>query len=105
MSQIAVLGDQPNDVLMFRKSGLSIAMGNASDEVKEQADAVTTPFTEEGFANAVENLILPLTKPAGGAGGKENGDVMTTAISPMQDLKEQQLRKIKTEPGFIAALD
>ena len=31
----------PNDVLMFRNSGLSIAMGNASPEVQAQADLVT----------------------------------------------------------------
>jgi hydroxymethylpyrimidine pyrophosphatase-like HAD family hydrolase len=30
----------PNDVLMLRKSGFSIAMGNASDEVKARAKAV-----------------------------------------------------------------
>src|SRR5215469_9913373 len=35
--EIATIGDQPNDVLMFRRSGLSIAMGNASDQVKAQA--------------------------------------------------------------------
>ena len=32
--EIATIGDMPNDVLMFKQSGLSIAMGNASDEVK-----------------------------------------------------------------------
>jgi len=36
-AQICTMGDMPNDVLMFRKSGFSIAMGNASDEVKAQA--------------------------------------------------------------------
>lgn len=60
--EIAVMGDQPNDVLMFRQSGLSIAMGNASDEVKQQAMFVTTSYGEEGFANAVEQLILPRAK-------------------------------------------
>ena len=35
--EIATIGDQPNDVLMFKRSGFSIAMGNASDEVKAQA--------------------------------------------------------------------
>jgi hypothetical protein len=40
-AQIATLGDMPNDVLMFRKSGFSIAMGNSSDEVKAQASVVT----------------------------------------------------------------
>jgi 3-deoxy-D-manno-octulosonate 8-phosphate phosphatase KdsC-like HAD superfamily phosphatase len=39
--QIATIGDMQNDVLMFRKSGFSIAMGNSSDEVKAQASAVT----------------------------------------------------------------
>jgi Cof subfamily protein (haloacid dehalogenase superfamily) len=56
--QIATIGDSPNDVLMFRKSGLSIAMGNASDEVKRQADVVTDSYNDEGFAKAVERFIL-----------------------------------------------
>lgn len=56
--QIATIGDQPNDVLMFRKSGMSIAMGNASDEVKKQATHVTTSSEEEGFAQAVERFVL-----------------------------------------------
>lgn len=56
--QIATIGDMPNDVLMFRKSGLSIAMGNASDEVKAQASAVTDSNENEGFAKAVRQLIL-----------------------------------------------
>jgi len=64
MDQIATLGDQPNDVLMFQKSGLSIAMGNASDDVKGQATFVTTSHGEEGFANAIEQFILPRVKPA-----------------------------------------
>ena len=56
--QIATMGDMPNDVLMFRKSGFSIAMGNASDEVKAQASAVTDSNENEGFANAVRKFIL-----------------------------------------------
>src|SRR6478752_4167448 len=52
--EIATIGDQPNDVLMFRRSGLSIAMGNASPEVQKQANFVTTSYEEEGFANGVE---------------------------------------------------
>jgi Cof subfamily protein (haloacid dehalogenase superfamily) len=57
-TQIATMGDMPNDVLMFRKSGFSIAMGNASDEVKAQASAVTDSNENEGFANAVGKFIL-----------------------------------------------
>jgi len=44
---------------MFKPSGLSIAMGNASAEVQRQANYVTTPSEDEGFANAVERFILP----------------------------------------------
>jgi Cof subfamily protein (haloacid dehalogenase superfamily) len=56
--QIATMGDMPNDVLMFRQSGFSIAMGNASDEVKAQASAVTDSNENEGFAKAVRQFIL-----------------------------------------------
>ena len=56
--QIATIGDMPNDVLMFRKSGFSIAMGNSSDEVKAQASAVTDSNENEGFAKAVRNFVL-----------------------------------------------
>ena len=56
--QIATIGDMPNDVLMFRKSGFSIAMGNSSDEVKAQASAVTDSNENEGFAKAVRQFVL-----------------------------------------------
>jgi Cof subfamily protein (haloacid dehalogenase superfamily) len=56
--EIATLGDQPNDVLMFKRSGLSIAMGNASDQVKAQASVTTDSYNDEGFAKALERYIL-----------------------------------------------
>ena len=56
--QIATIGDMPNDVLMFVKSGMSIAMGNASREVQNEARFVTRSNEEEGFANAIERFIL-----------------------------------------------
>jgi Cof subfamily protein (haloacid dehalogenase superfamily) len=56
--EIATIGDQPNDVLMFKRSGFSIAMGNASDEVKAQASATTDSYNDEGFAKAMERFIL-----------------------------------------------
>jgi hypothetical protein len=58
-AEIATIGDMPNDVLMFRKSGFSIAMGNASDEVKAQASAATDSYEDEGFAKAVRKFLLP----------------------------------------------
>ena len=58
---IATIGDQPNDTLMFRRSGMSIAMGNASEQVQHQATHVTESSEEEGFAIAVERYILGAT--------------------------------------------
>ena len=56
--EIATIGDMANDVPMFEKGGLSIAMGQASDEVKKSANETTTSSEDEGFANAVEKFIL-----------------------------------------------
>lgn len=64
LEQIATLGDQPSDVLMFRRSGLSIAMGNASPEVRREATCVTASNEDEGFAKAIEEFILPLAVAA-----------------------------------------
>jgi Cof subfamily protein (haloacid dehalogenase superfamily) len=57
-SQIATVGDMQNDVYMFKKSGLSIAMGNATPDVQQQAHYVTATNEDEGFAKAVERYIL-----------------------------------------------
>ena len=62
MTQIATIGDSPNDTLMFAVGGYSIAMGNASDEVKAKADEVTASNEDEGFAKAVKRFILPRAK-------------------------------------------
>jgi Cof subfamily protein (haloacid dehalogenase superfamily) len=59
LEQVATLGDQPKDVLMFERSGLSIAMGNAGEEVRRQASYVTASNQDEGFAKAIERFILP----------------------------------------------
>jgi Cof subfamily protein (haloacid dehalogenase superfamily) len=58
VDEVATIGDMPNDVLMFAHSGLSIAMGNASDDVQKAARRVTTSNDDEGFAHAVEEFIL-----------------------------------------------
>lgn len=57
LAAIATVGDMRNDLPMFKVSGMSVAMGNASDDVKSQATDVTTSNEDEGFAGAVE-LIL-----------------------------------------------
>ena len=57
-AEIVTIGDMPNDVLMFKKSRYSIAMGQASEEVKNSAAYVTAGIDEEEFAKAVEQLVL-----------------------------------------------
>jgi Cof subfamily protein (haloacid dehalogenase superfamily) len=54
---VATIGDMQNDLAMFRKSGLSVAMGNATDDVKQQATHVTASNENEGFAGAIEMIL------------------------------------------------
>lgn len=56
--QILVLGDMENDLAMFRKAGLAVAMGNASEAVKQAANAVTLSNDEDGFAAAIEKHVF-----------------------------------------------
>jgi Cof subfamily protein (haloacid dehalogenase superfamily) len=58
-AHIATIGDMPNDIRMFQRSGMSIAMGNASAEVRHAATLVTGANTEDGFAAAMERFVLP----------------------------------------------
>jgi Cof subfamily protein (haloacid dehalogenase superfamily) len=57
-NQFVTIGDMPNDVLMFARSDLSIAMGNASPEVQRAARRVTASNEQEGFAKAIERFVL-----------------------------------------------
>ena len=56
--QIATIGDMPTDILMFERSGTSIAMANARADVQRAAAFVTSSNTEEGFALAMERFVL-----------------------------------------------
>jgi Cof subfamily protein (haloacid dehalogenase superfamily) len=74
-AQIAVIGDGGNDVAMFERSGLSIAMGNADPDVQRAADFVTDRNDQDGFAKAIEWFVLgghrsnaPVSRPAACAG-------------------------------------
>jgi Cof subfamily protein (haloacid dehalogenase superfamily) len=63
LDAVATIGDMQNDLPMFKVSGLSVAMGNATDSVKAKATDVTTSNEEDGFAGAVD---LILRRNAGG---------------------------------------
>lgn len=52
------IGDSWNDVEMFQVCGVSVAMGNSHDELKDLADLVTTNVLDDGVANAFRRLGL-----------------------------------------------
>jgi Cof subfamily protein (haloacid dehalogenase superfamily) len=71
--RFATIGDMPNDVLMFARSGLSIAMGNAGAEVQRAARRVTASNDDEGFAKAIERFVLSRTGPGQAGWGRARG--------------------------------
>jgi len=54
---VATIGDMQNDLPMFRTSGTSFAMGNATDDVKKQATHVTASNEDDGFAKAMDVVL------------------------------------------------
>ena len=54
----ACIGDMNNDIPMLKEAGVSIAMGNAPDNVKAHARFVTRPNTQDGWAFAMESFVL-----------------------------------------------
>ena len=69
-ARIATIGDMPNDVLMFRESGFSIAMDNARAEVKAEASAVTDSNDDNGFAKAARTLLRARAEAEAEEGGR-----------------------------------
>jgi Cof subfamily protein (haloacid dehalogenase superfamily) len=57
LSQVAGIGDAPNDLEMLREVGLAFAMGNASDRVKAAAGWVVGSNDEAGVAQAVDRIL------------------------------------------------
>ncbi|MCQ8277608.1 Cof-type HAD-IIB family hydrolase [Acetobacteraceae bacterium KSS8] len=66
-AEMACIGDMDNDISMLQVAGLSIAMGNAPQHVQAAAQYVTAGNNEDGWAKAVNTLVLPR------APGRTNG--------------------------------
>lgn len=58
MEETLAVGDSDNDRQMLAAAGFSVAMGNAIDEVKQIADAVTDDCDHHGAAKALEKYLL-----------------------------------------------
>lgn len=55
---VIAIGDSENDISMIRNAGLGIAMGNAKEKIKKQADFVTLSNNESGVAYAINKFIF-----------------------------------------------
>ncbi len=59
LEETAAIGDMPNDIPMLKRASLAIAMGQAPESVKAEADWVSASNDEDGVAKAIEDLLLP----------------------------------------------
>ena len=59
LSETACIGDMPNDLPMFDVAAFRIAMGNAPGFMQARADYVTASNEHDGWAQAVEQFVLP----------------------------------------------
>lgn len=51
------IGDNYNDLSMFKRAGRSVAMGNADEIIKAQCDAVTSTNEDSGVAKAIAEVL------------------------------------------------
>ena len=58
MEEVIFFGDGTNDLPLIGKAGLGVAMGNALNEVKEQAKETTLSNDENGIAYFLKKRIL-----------------------------------------------
>ena len=59
-SGVIAIGDADNDLEMINFAGLGVAMGNATDSLKEKADYITNSNNDDGVANVIEKYILKI---------------------------------------------
>lgn len=55
---VMACGDSGNDLRMLQAAGFSVAMGNASPQIKNIADVITASHEADGVALAIEQYVL-----------------------------------------------
>ena len=58
VSETIAFGDSANDIEMLKTAGLSVCMGNGTDEAKAVSDYVTTDILDDGIYNALKHFEL-----------------------------------------------
>ena len=56
--EILAIGDEDNDIDLLKSAKIKIAMGNASEKLKQEANFITKSIEEDGFAFAVKKYCL-----------------------------------------------
>ena len=56
--EILTIGDQNNDIELLKAGGVSVAMGNATEELKKYADYITDTVDNDGFVKAIEKYCF-----------------------------------------------
>ena len=64
LDRVAAIGDQRNDMAMFARAGFSVAMGQGPEEVRKAASCVTASNEEDGVAQAIDKILLPMVRGA-----------------------------------------
>lgn len=57
LNKVIAFGDGENDLQFLNKAGTAVAMGNASDSVKAQADIITETNNKQGILKVLKDLI------------------------------------------------
>ncbi|WP_342437124.1 Cof-type HAD-IIB family hydrolase [Paenibacillus sp. FSL L8-0436] len=58
MSQVVAVGDSLNDLAAIQQAGFGVAMGNAQETVKQEADAVVASNNDDGITEVIQKYIL-----------------------------------------------
>ena len=56
--EVMAVGDSGNDRTMVELAGLGVAMGNATEDIKQAADVITADNNHDGVAEAIEKYVL-----------------------------------------------
>lgn len=56
--EVMAVGDSGNDRTMVELAGLGVAMGNATEDIKQAADVITADNNHDGVAQAIEKYVL-----------------------------------------------
>jgi len=60
MDEVMAIGDEQNDLQLLQSAGLGVAMGNATNEIKQIANVVTDTNEQDGVAKAIKQYIFEL---------------------------------------------